>query len=165
MEEVEALLSVVPNDSATVNDFASGLLAGGSLAFLAGYSVVVGVIGIAVYIYFAIALMAIASKLKVPNGWLAFIPIGNLYLLTQIAGVPWWSLFAFVLSFIPVIGPIAILAVTIWWFWKICERLGKEGWWGIVIALIPIANLILIGMLAWGETGVKSAKPAAAQTA
>lgn len=165
MEEVEALISAVPTDSVSSTDFASGLLAGGGMAFLAGYTVIVAIFAIAVYIYFAIALMAIANKLKVANGWLAFIPVGNLYLLTQLAGVPWWTMLAFILSFIPVIGPIAILAVTIWWFWNMSERLDKEGWWGVVIALIPIANLILIGLLAWGETSKKTTKPVASETA
>lgn len=164
MEEVEALLSAVPTDSASAVDFTGGLLAGGTLALIASYSLLVALIGIAMYIYFAIALMAVAKKLKVPNGWLAFIPIGNLYLITQLANVPWWTMFAFVLVFVPIIGEIAVLAVTLWWYWKMCERLGKEGWWGILM-ILPIINLIIIGILAWGETNSKPKMSAPAQSA
>lgn len=161
MEGLDAALTALPTD--VTADLATGVAAGGMAAFLGAYMVFTVIIGLAIYIYMGIALMKIADKLSVPNGWMAFIPIANLYLITQLAGVPWWTMLGVLLAFIPVIGYLASLALSIWWFWKICERLGKEGWWGIVISLVPIANLILIGMLAWGDTSItKQATPAKA---
>ena len=155
---MESLVTAVPISSLSAEEFASGLAAGGLFAFLAGYAVLSIIIGLAVYIYFALALMKMAEKAQVPNGWLAFIPIANLYIMTQIAGVPWWTMLVILLGWIPVVGYLAVLAVMLWWWWKIAERMGREGWWGIVIALIPNVNLIMIGMLAWGEPAKQSAK-------
>lgn len=105
-------------------------------------------VGLIVYIYQAIALYVIAQKTNTANPWLAWIPIANIYLMTQIAGVPWWTLLVILLAFIPVIGPLAILAVMIWWWWKISEKRNQPGWMGILMAISPI-NLVVIGILAW----------------
>ena len=105
---------------------------------------------IPLYIYGALAFMKIAKRTNTPNGWLAWIPIANIYLITQIAGVPWWTMFAFLLSIIPVVGQFAFAAVGIWWFWKIAEARGKPGWWGVLM-IIPVVNLVILGILAWGK--------------
>ncbi len=119
---------------------------GGMMAFLGAYLVVVA----AFYVYGALALMTIAKRTKTPNAWFAWIPVLNLYLITQIAGVPWWTLFAFVLGVIPIIGTLLVIGVSVWWFWKVAEARGKPGWWGILM-LVPVVNLIILGILAWGE--------------
>ena len=117
---------------------------------LAGFLVFVLIVLIAVYIYMAIALMAIAKKTKTPNGWLAWIPIANFYLMTQIAGVSGWITLALLLAIIPFIGGLAVAVISVWLWWKIAEARNKPGWWGI-LTLIPIVNFIVIGMLAWGK--------------
>ncbi len=122
----------------------------GLMGLLAGFLVVALVIGIAVYVYMALALMTIAKKTKTPNGWLAWIPIANLYLMTQIAGVPAWTMLAFLLALIPFIGGLAFMAVYIWWWWKIAEARKKEGWLSILL-IIPIVNLIIVGIIAWKD--------------
>ena len=58
-------------------------------------------IGTFSYIYTALALMTIAQKTKTKNPWLAWIPIANLYLMTQIGKVPWWTILFLILSFFP----------------------------------------------------------------
>ena len=121
--------------------------------------------GIVLYAYSSWALMTIANKTNTPNAWLAWIPIANLYLMTQIAQVPWWTFLLIFLSWIPVIGPLGVLALTIWWWWKICERRNRPGWWSLLIGLVPVANLIMMGMLAWSDAGesapTKPAQPVA----
>ena len=117
---------------------------------LAMFSGVYLIFVLAIYVYMAWALMTIAQKTSTPNGWLAWIPIGNLYLMTQIAGVPWWTMLVIFVGFIPVLGSLAILAVTLWWWWKISEKCGKEGWWALLF-LIPVVNLVIMGILAWGK--------------
>lgn len=94
--------------------------------------------------------MTIAKKQKIDNAWLAWIPIANFYLMTQIAKVPWWTFLAFILSFIPIIGSWLFLAVMTWWWWRIAEERDKPGWYGI-LTLIPIVNLIIIGIIAWSD--------------
>ena|SRR3989338_4955798 len=117
---------------------------------IAGLFMFVLIVGLAVYIYSSLALMTIAKKAKVENGWLAFIPIANVYLMTQIAKLPGWYTLAILLPLIPAIGPVALMVVMAYFWWKICEQLGKPGWWG-VLTLIPVVNLVIMGMLAWGK--------------
>lgn len=114
------------------------------------YSAVSIVVGLALYVYSALALMTIAKKTNTPNAWLAWIPIANLYLMTQIAKVPWWTFLVIFLAWIPIVGTLLMLGVMIWWFWKISEARKRPGWWSILM-LIPIVNLIILGMLAWTE--------------
>jgi len=105
-------------------------------------------VGLALYIYFAVALMAIAKKTNTPNGWLAFIPIANVYLMTQIAGLPAWYTLVILLPIIPLIGYIAMMIVMIYFWWKIAEAIKKPGWWSILM-LIPIVNFVIVGIMAW----------------
>lgn len=126
---------------------ASGALMG----LIGGFLIVFLVMALALYIYSSLALMAIAKKTKTENGWLAWIPIGNFYLMTQIAQVPWWTMFAFLLAFIPLVGGLVFVGVMCWWWWKISEALGKPGWWGVLITFVPVVNLVMMGILAWGK--------------
>lgn len=121
------------------------------LGIFAAFVIPMIILTLVLYVYYALALMKIAQKNNTPNAWLAWIPIANLYLMTQIAQVPWWTFLVAFVAWIPLIGPIALLGVTIWWWLKIAERMKKPNWWGIMIALVPIANLIFLGMLAWGK--------------
>jgi len=127
-----------------------GAAAGGLLALFAGFMIFFVILLIAVWIYSGFALMKIAGRTKTPNGWLGFIPIANVYLVTQIGKQsPWWTL-GILASVIPVIGGLAVAALMVFLFWKICEVMKKPTWWAILM-LVPVANLIVLGILAWGE--------------
>jgi hypothetical protein len=137
----------------TINDFVAALSTGDIAAIvtaLAAMAVVFALIFLAVYIYAALALMAIAKKTKTPNGWLAWIPIANLFLIIQIAKQPWWHIFALLIYAIPAVGGLAFLAITAFWWWKVAENINREGWQGILM-VIPIVNLIMLGVFAWGK--------------
>ncbi len=133
-------------------DFKGGERMNGLLALfggiLAGLFFVFLLVSLAVYIYAALALMTIAKKTKTPNGWLAFIPLANVYLLTQLAEVSGWYTLILLVGLIPILGSFVIAGFMAWFFWRIAERLKKPGYWGILM-LIPIVNLILLGILAW----------------
>ncbi|MEK6932582.1 MAG: hypothetical protein AABW56_02190 [Nanoarchaeota archaeon] len=120
----------------------------GDYAYLGGFLLAIIIIGIASYIYTALALMAIAQKTKTKNPWLAWIPIANLYLMTQIGKVPWWTILFLILAFIPFLGTIVAVALTIFLWWKIAEARKMEGWLG-VLTVIPLVNWIVIGIIAW----------------
>jgi len=102
---------------------------------------------LAVYIYVAFALMTIAKKTNTKNRWMAWIPILNFYLITQIAKQSGWWTLILLASFIS-FGGIAILAVAIWMFWLIAERRKLPGWFSLLL-IIPIVNLVILGVIAW----------------
>jgi hypothetical protein len=123
---------------------------------------ILSVIGLAIYIYSAIAMMAIAKKTNTPNGWMAWIPIANTVLLWQMSQTPVWTLIvtfaAVILAFIPVVGQIVafgVVAISIFWWWKICEKLGYPTWWSVMQLVLPVW-LVMLGIMAWGKPGSTS---------
>ncbi|MBI1336219.1 MAG: signal peptidase I [Phycisphaera sp.] len=81
-------------------------------------------------VYLAIIVAVIAGLWKTfakagQPGWGAIIPIYNVYLLTQIAGRPWWWLLLF---FIPIVN----LVITILLALDIAKAFGKTPVFGIV---------------------------------
>jgi len=124
---------------------------GGLLGLFMAFFLVMFIVVVVMYIYSALALMTIAKKTNTPNAWLAWIPIGNVYLMTQIAKVPGWYTAGILLGIIPILGVFLIMALFIYLWWKIAEARKRPGWYGVIIGLVPIVNLIFVGMLAWGK--------------
>lgn len=101
------------------------------------------VIGLACYVYFALALQTIATKTNTPNAWLAWIPIINCFLLLSVAKKPmWW----FILILIPLVN--IVITVLVWM--AVAEARGKPNWWGI-LTLVPAVNIVVPGVLAWAD--------------
>ena len=123
----------------------------GGVAALAGFALLVALVGLlAVYIYTSWALMIIANKTKTEMAWLAWIPLVNLYLVTQIARVPWWTLLILLLVWAPMIGPLIVMGLTIYWWWNIAEVRKMPGWLGILMA-VPVVNFVAMGYIAWAK--------------
>lgn len=100
------------------------------------------VLFVAFYAYVSFSLQTIADRLNVDNSWLAWVPIGNLYVMCQAAAKPvWWI----ILFFIPLVGIVA--AIIIWA--EICKRVGKSPWL-VLLFLVPLINIALIGYIAFG---------------
>ncbi len=130
-------------------------LLGPQFLALVGITIVIAIIvaiilAIAIYVYFALALMAIANKRKIANPWLAFVPIGNVYLMTQIGKVSPYFTLGLLAAAIPFVGAVAIAVLMAFIWWKIAEVMGRPGWWGILM-VAPIVNLVIIGKIAWGK--------------
>jgi hypothetical protein len=95
------------------------------------------------YIYFAICLMKIAKKTNTENGWFAWIPILNVFLMLMIAKKPlWW----FILLLIPIVN--IIIGIIVWM--AIAEARGKPNWVGVLM-IIPFLNIIIPGYLAFSK--------------
>jgi hypothetical protein len=110
--------------------------AGGSLVFLL-------LIGLAVYVYTALAVQTIAAKTNTENPWLAWIPIANLILLLNIAKKPiWWI----VLCLIPLVN--IIIFIIVWM--AVAEARGKPGWVGVLL-IVPVLGALMPGYLAWAD--------------
>ncbi len=99
------------------------------------------------YLFFAYCIARLAKKFGMPMGkafiW-AVIPIANIFLLLKLAAKPmWW----FILLLIPIVN----IVITILMWMSISEKLGKPGWWGIMIGLVPFANIVFFLMLVFGK--------------
>lgn len=94
--------------------------------------------------------MFIAKKTKTANSWLAFIPIANVYLVTQIAKVSGWWTLVVLAPIVPFAGTIVMMAVMIWMFWRIAEAIDFPGWTSLLL-LVPVVNLVILGIWAWAE--------------
>jgi ribosomal protein S27AE len=110
----------------------------GFLAFFFWFSIMA-----AFYVYSSLALMLIAKKTNTPNSWMAWIPVLNFYLMVKIAQK---SLIWFIMFFLPFLNIVAM--VLVWG--EISEKRGKPAWFGLLM-LVPVANLILIGVLAFSD--------------
>jgi magnesium-transporting ATPase (P-type) len=100
------------------------------------------IICLGIYVYWGFALMTIANKKGLPNGWLAFIPIANIWLMLQIIKKPTWWIILFFIPFVNI-----IIGILIWM--GIAEAMGFPNWWGVLV-IVPIVNLYIVYMLAWG---------------
>lgn len=93
------------------------------------------------YIYLALCLQVLAKKTNTPNGWLAWIPIADIFLMLQIAQKPlWW----FLLFLIPIVN--IVIGIIIWM--KIAERVGKPNWVGVLL-IVPVIGIAIPGYLAF----------------
>lgn len=86
------------------------------------------------YLFYAIALFVLAIKSGYDSPWHAFIPIMNLWMLTEMAGLPlWWVLLLLV--------PYLDIAVAGWVFMNIFDRNGQPKFMGLLM-LLPFVNVI-----------------------
>jgi len=102
------------------------------------------------YIFPSICLQFIARKTNKTPTWLAWIPVGNLFLMCKIASVNYLWLLVLLLSLIPMVGIIINLVFGGFIWYRIAEARQKPGWVG-VLAIVPIVGLFVFGYLAFSE--------------
>lgn len=121
------------------------------LGILAALGVFIFLFIIAIYVYFSLAWMTIAKKLKYKKPWLAWIPVANLAMMLQLGKFHWAWIF---LILIPVLGWIALMVLIIISTWRIFEKRKYPGWFSLSM-LIPqvggILYLVAIGFVAWAD--------------
>ena len=127
-------------------------LLGFGLGALIAFGIIIALLFLlAVYIYFAIAWMTIARKLKYKKDWLAWIPIANGAMILQLGRFHWAWIF---LILIPIAGWIALFVLLIIATWRIFEMRKYPGWFSLSV-LLPqvgfILYLIALGFVAWGD--------------
>ena len=95
----------------------------------------------AFWVYPAVCFQCIAKKAGIGYGWLAWIPIANLYLICRLAQMPvWWM----ALCLIPYLGAIFLLVLLC----QIPKRLGITGPQRFLI-IVPAVNFFYLGWLAF----------------
>ena len=123
-------------------------------------AVIMAFLGIAIiiclvfYVYSAVCLQAIAGKTNTQNGWMAWIPIANLFLACKIGSVRYVWLFLLLIGFVPILGtflaPVCDLFLFGFIWYRIALARGKEGWIG-AITVIPVVGLFTMGYLAFSK--------------
>lgn len=104
-----------------------------------------GLIQIVGWIVVGIRLMNSCNVAGVSNGWLAFIPIGNMTRWARLAGANPWLVILFI---IPIVG----LIISIVWLNRISEANStKSPWLWVYVVSLVIAYL---GALAFSGTGM-----------
>lgn len=114
------------------------IMANGTVFYL-----VFAVVAILGYVYFSYSLQKIAGRTNTEDSWIAWIPILNVALMCRVAGKSLWHMIGF---FIPYVN--VIMMAYIWG--EISATLNKSKWLGLLM-VIPVANLILPGYLAFSE--------------
>jgi len=106
-------------------------------------------VGVALYIYTAMAWMRIAKKTNTEPAWLAWIPIANIVLISRVARMHWWPILllipGMIFSIFNTIYPETVVFLILYvvsvllygvfhaiWMWKTFERVGRPGWWAII---------------------------------
>ena len=100
---------------------------------------VIGLI-LAFYIYNAIALMTIAKKTNTPNAWMAWLPVFDFYLVTQVGKLSGYWTLSYLTIFIPIIGSLFFLGAYIYAWVHMCTARNKPGWLAIFL-IIPFETL------------------------
>jgi len=75
---------------------------------LAGTGSTMMIVQLALMLFMAYCMFVLAKKMNVPNAWMAFIPLLNVYLAVKMAGKPgWW----FLLFFVPLVNIVVAIVV------------------------------------------------------
>jgi len=115
----------------------------GDLAFFQTMGTTAWIISVVIYLCAAYCLQRIAGKTQTPHGWMAYIPVLNLYLMCKIAGKPvWWI----ILMFIPIVNIVILILV----YMAIAKAVGKPEWTGI-LQIIPVVNLVILSWWAFSK--------------
>lgn len=120
------------------------------IAFLMAFLGVIIIGSLIYYIYLAICLQIIAGKTDTRNGWMAWIPIANLFLACKIGNVRYTWLLLLFSGLIPAVGPLCYLFLFGLLWYKIALARGKKGWIGI-ITVVPVVGLFTMGYLAFSK--------------
>jgi len=130
-----------------LGDFINVFSAGALTALITAGIFLAIVVSLAFYVYFAMAWMTIAKKMKYKHPWLAWIPIAQLFLMPILAKKHWTWGFMFLV-------PIANIVFFIIWTWNIFEQRKYPGWYSLSL-IIPkvggILYLVAIGFVAWAK--------------
>ncbi len=101
-------------------------------------------------VWLAIAIVIVVGMWKMFEkagrpGWNAIIPLYNYWVLCEIVGKPgWWSL-VFLVSWVPVLGAIAVIAVSIIISIELAKSYGKELAYAALLILLPVIGFPMLG--------------------
>lgn len=142
--EYDYLMTEVPELTGSSGALLSGVIAG----TLATFSLAMMFISLAITILTVIANWKIFVKAGKP-GWAALIPIYNLVVLYQVAGVSPWLILLLLFVGVPIVGPLIALGLSIYLMVQLANAFGKGS--GFAVGLIFL-NTIFIMILGFDDS-------------
>ncbi len=142
--EYDYLMTEVPELTGSSEALLSGVIAG----TLATFSLAMMFISLTITILTVIANWKIFVKAGKP-GWAALIPIYNLVVLYQVAGVSPWLILLLLFVGVPIVGPLIALGLSIYLMVQLANAFGKGA--GFAVGLIFL-NTIFIMILGFGDS-------------
>ena len=127
---------------------ARSMVLGGLAGFMVFFMIIACIIGFAILVLNIIATWKIFTKAG-QAGWKSLIPIYNTIILYKVAGIsPLWVL-SFLVAWVPVIGPLFVLGVSIYAMINLSRAFGKEDAFAVGLILL---NTIFIMILGFGKS-------------
>ena len=107
-------------------------------------------LGIAICISLVIAVLQIAGMWKVfskagEKGWKCIIPIYNLVILFRISGLSPWIIFGYLAGFIPFVGWIVSLGISIYQCNSLAKAFGKDVGYTVGLLFLPTIFYLILG--------------------
>ncbi len=129
-----------------------GVFSVGALAALIAVGMFLAVVlAVGLYVYYAMAWMTIAKKMKYKHPWLAWVPVANIAMILQIGGFHWAWIF---IALVPFLGWLALLVLFVIANWRIFEKRKYPGWFSLSLVIPKVGGLlylIAIGFVAWSK--------------
>lgn len=129
-------------------DSSSVAAASGIAAFLGAMMTFIMIFGAIWYVLQVISMWKIFAKAG-EAGWKSLIPIYNMVVLLKISGITPWILLAYLLIWIPFIGGLIGLGITIYLNMMLAKSFGKTG--GFAVGLILLSSIFYL-ILGFGDS-------------
>ncbi|MFT4312412.1 MAG: hypothetical protein ACMXYF_04225 [Candidatus Woesearchaeota archaeon] len=110
--------------------------------------VIISGVFLLLHLYTAWIYYTLAKKTKTPQAYLAWIPIVNFYLVLKIARMSGWWFWSSFLIVIPFFGFWIFLAISIYVWYRICQRRGYSLLMAILSSL-PLISYVARAIVAW----------------
>lgn len=78
-------------------------------------------------------------------GWAAIVPIYNTLVLLEVVGRPWWWILFFLLGFIPFVGGIVTLVISIIIYNDLSKSFGQGAGMTVLLVLVPFVGFPMLG--------------------
>ena len=145
---LNSIPSSAVNNAVDTSTAAASMVLGGLAGFLVFFVIIACLIGLVVMILNIIATWKIFVKAG-EAGWKCLIPIYNSIVLYKIVGIsPLWVL-SYLAAWIPIVGPLLVLGVSIYAMIKLSRAFGKEDAFAVGLVLL---NTVFIMILAFGKS-------------
>ena len=96
-----------------------------------------GIISLLIIIVWFVGMWRVFEKADEP-GWVALIPIYNLWVLVRISGNPWWWFFGLL---IPLVNLVVLFIISL----GVAKRFGQPFIYGIALFFLPFIFYMILG--------------------